>query len=171
MVVAAFVLSIVAILVSAAAVWYARQQADAAQEAMFMANTPDFRLSVEPLRDQPSDVSGDLIIDYVKGPDLSKLGLEIVIPTDPPFEVPVPQFGPGHHTRTMEIAEPLRQGDTRRVPVILNPSPPQIDAVFRLTCWASGPWRWRDRPPERKRPWEIKRQVTPDWGQPGLWLI
>ncbi len=160
MALAALIVAIVAIViagVSAFIAWQAKnanvRQALAAEAVVHDAREPDIGLVVEMPRG--TTASRDLVVTHRRGPDLTRLDLEIVLPPeDQPRAVPVPGFYPGVGIWTTSI-DGLRQGHSVRVPVNINPHPPPTDAVFLLRCHAGG------------EEWPITCTVTPDyWGPP-----
>src|SRR5437899_157177 len=128
---AALTISLVALVVAGASALFAWRQALVAEARDHRDRTPNLSLMVEPLPGDPT--AGDLVVSHMDGPDLDRVEVEIVVPNEPPLEVPVPQFGPGNHSRSAQL-EQLRQGENQRLRVTLNPVPPAVAAVFRLTC-------------------------------------
>jgi hypothetical protein len=145
----ALVISVLALLASAAAAKYTRDQARSAGTQLHRDQTPDLNIGVEFSDGDP--IAGTLVIRHTEGPDLDSVEIEIVVPGGPPVDLPVPTFGPGNHTKTASLGV-LRQGATERVGVILNATHPDTAAVFRFTCHRAG-----------EEPWIITRSVVPDW--------
>jgi hypothetical protein len=148
---AALVVSIAAAVIAILAVVYTRRQTVAAEAQVHAAREPDIQLSVEPDPGTQPPVSGTLVITYEHGLLLEIVNIEIVVPSDPPLEVPVPTFGPGNHSRTASVGS-LRPGDIVRRTIVLNPSPPQEPARFRLTCKSGS-----------NDPWILSRAVQGPW--------
>src|SRR5450759_3032046 len=76
MVVAALVLSILALVVACASAWFTRRQAAAVEAQAHQSSTPDIDITLKPLADH----AGDLVLTHVKGPDLDRVALEIIRP-------------------------------------------------------------------------------------------
>jgi hypothetical protein len=145
----AVVISVLALLFSAAAVKYTRDQARSAGAQLHRDRTPNVDAAVE--FSYGDQTAGTLVVTHVDGPDLDSVEIEIVVPGGSSVDLPVPSFGPGKQTKVRKLGS-LRQGGIERVSVILNAAQPDTAAVFRFTCRRG-----------REEPWVITRRVVPDW--------
>jgi len=140
------------------AVVYNRRQTLAIENQGHADHEPEIDLTVETDKGSPA-VSGVLVVAHRRGPPLESMDVEISVPAAPPHEVPVPTFGPGNHGRVASLRG-LQPGDSPRLTIVLNPSPPKRAAEFRLTCR-----------PAKGKPWVLSRTVEGSWMQPKARVI
>ena len=146
MAIAALVFSVLALVCSGIAVFYAHRQTRAQEGQFDLATRPQVDCSVDAHKTSDPRTAGVLTVTYVDGPALDELSVEIVVPDDPPYELSMPTFGPGNHSRFAAIGD-VRVGERKTVEVILNPSPPSDVAVLRFSARAGRrqSWEWSEK--------------------------